>query len=139
MVGVIPLLATVGLTPGSTEAGLRLRKRFAGFMARPRDRSDLADERLGFIEDRGLGHGSVISLVDEERLRRVLAEVLDEYEFLLGPYGVRSLSARHREEPFSVDVGGTTWASTTSLASRRRRCSAATPTGAARSGCRSTT
>ena len=107
LVGVIPLLATAGLTPASKEAGLRLRKRFAAFMAR-RGIADLSDERLGFIKDRGLGHGSVISLVDEERLRRVLAEVLDESS-LLGPYGVRSLSARHREEPFSVDVGGTTW------------------------------
>jgi hypothetical protein len=110
LVGVIPLLATAGLTPASKEASVRLRKRFAAFMAR-RGIADLSDERLGFIKDRGLGHGSVISLVDAERLRRVLAEVLDESS-LLGPYGVRSLSARHREEPFSVDVGGSTWSIT---------------------------
>ena len=43
-----------------------------------------------------------------ERLRRVLRWLLDETEFL-SPYGVRALSAAHREHPFSVDLGGMTY------------------------------
>ena len=38
----------------------------------------------------------------------MLAEVLDE-EGMLSPYGIRSLSRRHLDEPFSVDVGGETF------------------------------
>ena len=50
----------------------------------------------------------MLSTVDPERLRRVLAEVLDE-DGMLSPYGIRSLSRRHLDEPFSVDVGGETF------------------------------
>lgn len=47
------------------------------------------------------GH-RLLSLVDEERLRRVLASMLDEDEFL-GPYGIRSLSRRHLDKPVHFD------------------------------------
>jgi hypothetical protein len=47
----------------------------------------------------------LISLVDESRLRRVLARMLDEAEFL-SPYGLRSLSRYHREHPLIVDLDG---------------------------------
>ena len=39
------------------------------------------------------------------RLRRILARMLDEREFL-SPYGVRALSAVHRLEPFTLRVDG---------------------------------
>jgi hypothetical protein len=39
------------------------------------------------------------SLVSRDRLRSVLARMLDESEFL-SPYGIRSLSRYHREHPF---------------------------------------
>jgi hypothetical protein len=47
----------------------------------------------------------LLSVVDPERLRRILARVFDEDEFL-SAYGLRSLSRRHREEPVEVDVEG---------------------------------
>ena len=47
----------------------------------------------------------LLSLVEESRLRRVLAVLLDESEFL-GPHGIRSISRRHAEEPYVVDWGG---------------------------------
>ena len=46
----------------------------------------------------------LLSVVSPEHLRRLLAEVLDE-ESLLSPYGLRSISRRHREHPFTVQVG----------------------------------
>jgi hypothetical protein len=45
------------------------------------------------------------SLVDESRLRRILAVMLDEDEFL-GPYGIRAISRRHLEAPCQFDWGG---------------------------------
>jgi hypothetical protein len=44
------------------------------------------------------------SILDESRLRRVLARMLDESEFL-SPYGIRSLSRYHLEQPFVFHVG----------------------------------
>src|SRR5262249_8957731 len=43
--------------------------------------------------------------LDEEKLRRVLSRMLDEKEFL-SPYGIRSLSRYHADNPFSINVGG---------------------------------
>jgi hypothetical protein len=43
--------------------------------------------------------------LNETRLRRVLAKMLDEHEFL-SPYGIRSLSRYHAEHPYVVQVGG---------------------------------
>jgi hypothetical protein len=45
----------------------------------------------------------VLTLVDQPRLRRVLAAMLDEDEFL-SPYGLRSLSRRHREHPYVLKL-----------------------------------
>ena len=44
------------------------------------------------------------SVLDEPRLRRVLARMLDEDEFL-SPFGVRSLSRHHERHPFVFAVG----------------------------------
>ncbi len=47
----------------------------------------------------------LVGLLDETRLRRVLARMLDEAEFL-SPYGLRSLSRFHREHPLVLDLDG---------------------------------
>ncbi len=41
----------------------------------------------------------MLSLFTEQKLRRVLARMLDENEFL-SPYGIRALSRYHKEHPF---------------------------------------
>jgi hypothetical protein len=45
------------------------------------------------------------SILDESKLRRVLATMLDENEFL-SPYGLRSLSRYHAAHPYVTRVGG---------------------------------
>jgi hypothetical protein len=51
-------------------------------------------------------HGRLMaSILDEPRLRRVLARMLDESEFF-SPYGIRSLSRYHLEQPFVFRVSG---------------------------------
>jgi hypothetical protein len=47
----------------------------------------------------------MLSIVNEDKLRRILARMLDEEHFL-SPYGIRSLSRHHLEHPFKVNVHG---------------------------------
>ncbi len=45
------------------------------------------------------------SILDESKLRRVLAKMLDEGEFL-SPFGIRSLSRYHADCPYVIHAGG---------------------------------
>jgi len=47
----------------------------------------------------------MLSVVNETKLRRILARMLDEERFL-SPYGIRSLSRYHLEHPFKLAVHG---------------------------------
>src|SRR5215469_1767947 len=47
----------------------------------------------------------LLALFDEGRLRRILARMLDEQEFL-GPHGIRSVSRWHAENPFVLHIDG---------------------------------
>jgi hypothetical protein len=55
----------------------------------------------------GRGDRLLLSIVDAERLTRVLSRCLDPDE-LLSDHGVRSLSRRHLAQPFTMDLGGVT-------------------------------
>ena len=48
----------------------------------------------------------LLSIVDQDKLRRVLKVMLDENEFL-SPYGVRALSRYHHDNPYMLAVNGT--------------------------------
>jgi hypothetical protein len=104
VVGLIPVLAALDVAESTTVPRSRLRKRFADFMARRGIAPD-ALNRCGFVTQSPDSDRLMLTVVDPERLRRVLAEVLDE-RGLLSPYGIRSLSKHHLDEPFSVDVDG---------------------------------
>jgi hypothetical protein len=56
---------------------------------------------------RAPGHGErrLLSVVDGDRLRRILAVMLDEREFL-SPYGIRAVSRIHQEQPYVLRVNG---------------------------------
>jgi hypothetical protein len=56
----------------------------------------------------GMGDRHLLSLVDEDGLQQLLRHVLDP-EGMLSPYGVRSLSRYHRENPFSLQLGEACW------------------------------
>jgi hypothetical protein len=53
----------------------------------------------------GVAGRLLASVLDETRLRRVLAKMLDEKEFL-SPYGIRSLSRYHADHPYTFHAGG---------------------------------
>ena len=67
-------------------------------------------ELLNSIHPTGPGHFGVaergiLSLVNPERLRRILSKMLDENEFL-SPYGIRSLSKFHDKHPYVFHTNG---------------------------------
>jgi len=53
----------------------------------------------------GVANRLLLSVLNEAKLRRVLACMLDEQEFL-SPYGIRALSRYHLEHPYEFDVHG---------------------------------
>ena len=79
----------------------------------------------------------ILVLVRPDQLRRMLAYMLDENEFL-SPYGVRAVSRYHRDHPLVLDLDGKSIGWITSRASPRPTSSAVIPIGADPSGCRST-
>ena len=108
VVGVIPVLAAAFITGERRDVvnTHRLQRRWTNFLHH-RGASD-DPSRAGFVSITGKvvdGGKMLLSVVDPQRLRRVLAEVLSE-ESLLSDHGIRSLSKRHRDEPFSVTVNG---------------------------------
>jgi hypothetical protein len=54
---------------------------------------------------RGVAGRLLASILDETKLRRVLAKMLDENEFL-SPHGIRSLSRYHADHPYVFNAGG---------------------------------
>ena len=101
MVGLIPLFAVQTLEPEVIDKLPGFKRRMQWFIDnRPWFRQHLTESKTADGRTRRL-----LSVVNPERLERILGSMLDEEEFL-SPHGVRSLSRRHREEPYSIELGG---------------------------------
>jgi hypothetical protein len=101
MVGLIPLAATSVISREDAERFPQLIVGARDFIARHPAAMVSAGGRAEAVgRDRIL-----FSLFGEQRLRRILARMLDEDEFL-GPYGIRALSRYHAEHPYSFWVHG---------------------------------
>ncbi len=100
LVGLVPILASFVYREGAVSHLKDFRTRRAWFLAHHPERSDAYHAR-----DDGEDVAHLLSLVDPARLGRILAKVFDE-EGLLSPFGIRSVSAYHREHPVQVDVDG---------------------------------
>ena len=95
LVGLLPIIA-VEILDREKHGHLKgFRKRIMWFR---RNRLHLTSH-LTIDEER---HRMLLSLVNRERLERLLSVMLDEEEFL-SPYGLRSLSRRHQQEPYRFD------------------------------------
>ncbi|MGJ7508411.1 MGH1-like glycoside hydrolase domain-containing protein [Variovorax sp. GT1P44] len=53
----------------------------------------------------GVANRRMLSIVNEEKLRRILAHMLDEKEFF-SPYGIRALSRVHLDQPYVFEHAG---------------------------------
>jgi hypothetical protein len=104
LVGLIPLLAVQTLEPDLLEQMEGFTRRLHWFVEH---RSDLTDT-VACMRTPGNRERRLLAILDADRLRRVLQVMLDEREFL-SPYGIRAISAVHREQPYRLDVNGATY------------------------------
>jgi hypothetical protein len=101
MVGLIPLFAVQTIEPGMLDKLQSFARRMNWLQEhRPDLTCNVTHMCTGGKRDRQL-----LSIVDEARLRRILSVMLDEREFL-SPYGLRSMSAYHRDHPFIFEARG---------------------------------
>jgi hypothetical protein len=101
MVGLLPLCAATVFKGELLAKYPELAERLRWFLeARPELCAAVHDPRKPGVAGRRLG-----SILDESKLRRVLAKMLDENEFL-SPYGLRSLSRYHADHPYVINAGG---------------------------------
>ncbi|HVX61458.1 MAG TPA: glucosidase [Pirellulales bacterium] len=101
MVGLLPLCAATAYEGEGRAKYPEMYQRLTSFLeARPELVAAIHDPRKPGYNGRSLG-----AVLDEAKLRRVLAKMLDENEFL-SPYGIRSLSRYHAEHPYVFQAGG---------------------------------
>lgn len=101
VVGLLPLCAAAIIEPG-------LRERFPKLLSKVERFCERQPELLANLNPPlKAGHGGrhLLAILNEDKLRRVLARMLDEERFL-GPHGIRSLSRWHLEHPFTLSVHG---------------------------------
>ncbi len=103
MVGLLPLCATTVIEKWQRE---RVPQAAAAIQKRMRQMPELLDS----VHPTGPGHlgvaeRGIFALINPERLRRILAKMLDEDEFL-SPYGIRALSRFHERNPYVFHAGG---------------------------------
>jgi hypothetical protein len=103
MVGLLPLCATTVIEKSQRDTVINATQFF-------RERLAHMPELLSTIHPTGPGHFGVnqrgiMALVSPERLRRILARMLDESEFL-SPYGIRALSRYHLDHPYIIHFAG---------------------------------
>jgi hypothetical protein len=101
MVGLIPLYAVDTLEPELLKRLPNFKRRMDWFIA----------NRPGYTQNQacmftpGRGERRLMSIMDADKLRRVLRYMLDENEFL-SPYGIRAVSKYHKEHPYVLRFGG---------------------------------
>ena len=105
LVGLIPLCTPVILDEAKIANLPGFRKRTEWFLQNRQDMSKHMNYMTRVCEE-GQEHGKrLLALPSTERLLRLLEVMLDENEFL-SPYGIRSMSAKHEQEPYVFEWGG---------------------------------
>ncbi len=101
LVGLIPLFAVDTLEPDLLERLPGFRRRMEWFMHnRPDLRGNVASMMIEGVHNRRL-----LAICHGMKLIRVLQRMLDETEFL-SPYGLRSLSRFHKDNPVVMHLDG---------------------------------
>ncbi|MBV9608330.1 MAG: glucosidase, partial [Acidobacteria bacterium] len=101
MVGLIPLFAVETLEPELLQRLPAFKRRMEWFID---NRPDLT-QQIACMRTTGRGERRLMSIVDPDKLKRILKVMLDENEFL-SPYGIRAVSRFHREHPYILKLDG---------------------------------
>ncbi|MBV9848367.1 MAG: glucosidase, partial [Armatimonadetes bacterium] len=101
IVGLIPLLAVETVDDEQYHSLPDFKARVEWFLAH---RKDLC-RNITDLHTVGKHERRLLSIVDPDRLRIILAKMLDETEFL-SPHGIRALSKYHQDHPFVMHVDG---------------------------------
>ncbi len=105
LVGLMPLCTPVVLHDQVVERLPSFQRRMNWFL---NNRPELA-EHMSYLERRGADGARqgmrLLAIPSIDRISRLLAYMLDEKEFL-SDYGIRSISAIHREKPFVFQYDG---------------------------------
>jgi hypothetical protein len=104
LVGLIPLIAVEILEEDTIERLPGFGKRLRWFLD---NRKDLA-KHISYMQPGDDAHGGghrLLAIPSKERLERVLRYLLDEREFL-SPYGIRSISKVHMDQPYVFRSNG---------------------------------
>jgi hypothetical protein len=101
MVGLIPLFAVAVLDQEKLDSLPAFKKRFEWFL---KNRGDLCG-KVACMETPGVENRRLFSIVQCDQLKRILEKALDEKEFL-SPFGLRSVSKYHKDNPFVLQCGG---------------------------------
>ncbi len=102
MVGLLPLCAaTVFPTAGSYLASHACESASTGFL----ERHSSLISTIAPPNKPGVNGRLLLSILNEDKLRRVLGYMLDENEFL-SPYGIRAISRYHADHPYIYHLDG---------------------------------
>jgi hypothetical protein len=101
MVGLLPLAAVAIFEQDTLERLPMTRRRVLDFLQR---HPELA-ANLHMPSSPGVAGRHMLATVNEDKLRRILARMLDEDEFF-GPHGIRALSRYHLDHPFVFYLNG---------------------------------
>jgi Glycosyl hydrolase family 63 C-terminal domain len=107
MVGIIPALAAAVIDSSDIQRALAVNKRFAETLSRKQLVDREKQRERGMLRGQPGQERLLLNLCGVDRLETLFAKLFDENEFL-SPYGLRALSAYHRERPYRLEIDGLT-------------------------------